>query len=97
MPPPAPTQPVLDTHGWGHLTAQFHELSIQNRWREMPELVSDAMLEAFAAIGPPEVAARDVLDPLRRHLLRRPPWTCPPAPPRTTRPSAASSTPFHAG
>ena len=54
-------QPVLDIHGWGHLTAKFHELSIQNRWREMPELVSDAMLEAFAAIGPPEAAARDVL------------------------------------
>ena len=54
-------QGVLDVHGWGHLTAQFHELSVQDRWAEMPNLVSDAMLEAFASVGRPEDAARDVL------------------------------------
>ena len=54
-------QGVLDVHGWGHMTAQFHEMAAQDRWAEMPEIVSDEMLEAFASIGPPEDAARDVL------------------------------------
>jgi probable F420-dependent oxidoreductase len=41
-------QPVLDTHGWGHLTAQLHRKSIEGDWPGMAELITDEMLDTYA-------------------------------------------------
>ena len=54
-------QRVLDVHGWGGLTKDLHEFSVQDRWDDMPDLITDEMLEAFAVIGSTEDCARGVL------------------------------------
>lgn len=41
---------VLDLHGWGALGDQMHELSRDGRWSEMPALITDDVLEAFAVV-----------------------------------------------
>ena len=41
-------QPVLETHGWGHLTAQLHKKSIEGDWPGMAELITDEMLDTYA-------------------------------------------------
>jgi probable F420-dependent oxidoreductase len=45
-------QPVLDHHGWTELGNQLHEMSITNRWAEMPGLITQEMLEEFAVVAP---------------------------------------------
>ncbi|WP_375486536.1 TIGR03617 family F420-dependent LLM class oxidoreductase [uncultured Mycobacterium sp.] len=48
---------VLDQQGWGPLADELYALSVTNRWHQLSELISDDVLEAFAAIGDaPEVA-----------------------------------------
>lgn len=42
---------ILKVHGWGDVSDRLHELSIDDRWDEMPELVSDEMVDAFAVEG----------------------------------------------
>ncbi|HVK20108.1 MAG TPA: TIGR03617 family F420-dependent LLM class oxidoreductase, partial [Actinokineospora sp.] len=49
---------VLDLHGWGDLQDELHAMSRRGRWAEMPALISDDVLAAFAVVGSPaEVAA----------------------------------------
>jgi probable F420-dependent oxidoreductase len=43
--------PVLDIHGWGHLTGELHQLSLNGEWKNMVGLITDEMVEAFSAIG----------------------------------------------
>jgi len=45
---------VLDLHGWTDLRPRLNALLRRNRWSEMHTLISDAMLEAFAVIAPPD-------------------------------------------
>jgi probable F420-dependent oxidoreductase len=47
-------RPVLECHGWAEAGEQLSQLAAQQRWAEMPALVSDAMLEAFAVEAAPE-------------------------------------------
>lgn len=42
---------VLACHGWNDLGEQLHRLSRENRWTEMPELISDEMLEEWAIVA----------------------------------------------
>lgn len=42
---------VLDHHGWTDLGKELHKLSLEGRFREMPGLVSDDMLEEFAVVA----------------------------------------------
>ena len=42
---------VLDFHGWSDLGKELHRLSLEGKWREMPELISDEMLEEFAIVA----------------------------------------------
>ncbi|MEX2237372.1 MAG: TIGR03617 family F420-dependent LLM class oxidoreductase [Dehalococcoidia bacterium] len=44
-------QGVMDAHGWGDITTQLNSMSIQGKWDEMPKLISDDMVEEFAAVG----------------------------------------------
>ena len=43
--------PVLECHGFEEIGRQLHRLSLEGRWDEMGELVTDEMLAAFAIIG----------------------------------------------
>ncbi len=42
---------VLQHHGWGDVGMQLHELSLQGKWVEMLNLITDDMLEHFAIVG----------------------------------------------
>jgi len=54
---------VLEFHGWGDLGRRLHQLSLEGKWKEMPGLISDEMLEAFAVVA--------VGDELAPKLLQR--------------------------
>ncbi len=43
--------PVLAAHGFEEIGQQLHEMSLQGRWAEMGEQVSDEMLDAFSVSG----------------------------------------------
>ncbi|WP_254538254.1 TIGR03617 family F420-dependent LLM class oxidoreductase [Halomarina litorea] len=45
---------VLDHHGWKAVGEELHELSKEQRWEEMTDLVTDEMLAAFAIEAEPE-------------------------------------------
>lgn len=63
-------RPVLECHGWGDLQPKLNQLSKNNGWGRMPELISDEMLETFAVVGEP----RQVASEIRRrygHLVDR--------------------------
>ena len=42
---------VFEAHGLGDLATELNQLSRQQRWEEMPPLVSDEMIETFATVG----------------------------------------------
>jgi probable F420-dependent oxidoreductase len=42
---------VLNYHGWGEIGMQLHDLSIQGKWVDMLNLITDDMLEHFAIVG----------------------------------------------
>jgi probable F420-dependent oxidoreductase len=42
---------VFEHHGWLDIGHQLHRLSIEGKWREMPKLITDEMLEEFAIVG----------------------------------------------
>lgn len=52
---------VLEHHGWGDVGRELHELSVAQRWDDMPDLVTDEMVSTFAIEAPPE----DLLDEAR--------------------------------
>ena len=43
---------VFEAHGWGDVCLQLHEMSTQGRWAEMPDLITEEMLEEFAIVSP---------------------------------------------
>ncbi len=43
--------PVFEIHGWHELGLKLHQMSLENRWQEMTELIPDEMAEEFATIG----------------------------------------------
>lgn len=45
-------RPVLARHGWEEVGVRLSELARRGRWREMPALVPDPMVEAFAVVAP---------------------------------------------
>ncbi|HMQ34322.1 MAG TPA: TIGR03617 family F420-dependent LLM class oxidoreductase [Chloroflexaceae bacterium] len=46
-------RPVLECHGWAEVGEQLSQLAAQQRWAEMPGLVSQEMLAAFAVEAAP--------------------------------------------
>jgi probable F420-dependent oxidoreductase len=48
---------VLECHGWEDVGEKLSQLASRRKWDEMPRLVSDEMLEAFAAAAKPEELA----------------------------------------
>lgn len=47
-------RPVLECHGWGEIGQQLSELAAQQRWAEMPSLISEEMIAAFAVEAEPD-------------------------------------------
>ncbi len=43
-------RPVLDLHGWTDVGAALSEMARRGRWTEMPALVPDPMVDAFALV-----------------------------------------------
>ena len=44
-------KPVLDVEGWGDLNQELFALSIEGKWQEMADKVSDDMVQEFGVIG----------------------------------------------
>ena len=42
---------VLQYHGWGEVGMQLHGLSLEGKWADMLNLITDDMLDHFAVIG----------------------------------------------
>lgn len=53
-------RPVLELHGWGDLQDDLNALAKRGRWAEMPALIDDEVLDAFAVVGPPAEAAAEI-------------------------------------
>ena len=41
----------FEIDGWGDIAEHLHKLSVQQKWREMAQLVTEEMVHAFAAVG----------------------------------------------
>jgi probable F420-dependent oxidoreductase len=48
---------VLELHGWGDLQDDLNRMSKEGKWKEMGELITDDILEAFAIVAEPEQIA----------------------------------------
>jgi alkanesulfonate monooxygenase SsuD/methylene tetrahydromethanopterin reductase-like flavin-dependent oxidoreductase (luciferase family) len=44
-------QVVLETHDWGGVAPKLNELAAKGDWSEMPNLITDEMLETYAVTG----------------------------------------------
>jgi probable F420-dependent oxidoreductase len=44
-------RPVLELHGWGKVGEELSSLAARGKWDEMPNLITDDMLETFVIIG----------------------------------------------
>ncbi len=53
-------RPVLELHGWGDLQTELNILSKRSEWKQMGELISDEVLEAFAIVSPLDEVAKRV-------------------------------------
>jgi len=54
-------RPVLEHHGWAEIGEQLSGLAARGEWAQMPKLVSDEMLSAFAVEAP----LAELAEPLR--------------------------------
>lgn len=54
-------RPVLDLHGWGHLSEELNRLSKLGEWDEMGRLITDEMVNEIAIVAPPDQVAERLL------------------------------------
>jgi probable F420-dependent oxidoreductase len=54
----------FELDGWADRAEQLHRLSIQQKWAEMPRLVTEEMVHAFAAVG----TYRDIATVMKRRF-----------------------------
>jgi probable F420-dependent oxidoreductase len=52
---------VLELHGWGGLSDELHELSLQGRWQDMGTIIGDDVLHTFAVVAEPGAVAAELL------------------------------------
>jgi probable F420-dependent oxidoreductase len=43
--------PILDCHGWREAGMRLHRLSMEGKWSEMPNEITDEMIDEFAVVG----------------------------------------------
>ena len=53
-------RPVLDHHGWSALGEELHAMSRRGEWQQMGDLIDDDVLHAFAVVGSPRQAGRQI-------------------------------------
>jgi probable F420-dependent oxidoreductase len=53
-------RPILELHGWGDLGTDLHALSRAGRWTDLPALIDDEVLNAFALVAPPERVVAEI-------------------------------------
>jgi probable F420-dependent oxidoreductase len=53
-------RPVLELHGWGDLQDDLNRMSKEGKWKEMGELITDDILDAFAVVAEPEGIAPEL-------------------------------------
>lgn len=51
---------VLDLHGWGELHEELHNRSLTGGWADMPALIDDEVLAAFAVVAEPAEVGRAI-------------------------------------
>jgi probable F420-dependent oxidoreductase len=51
---------VLEHHGWGGLQDELNAMSKRGEWREMANVIDDAVLDAFAVVGEPYEAGAGI-------------------------------------
>ena len=51
---------VLDTHGWGDLQPRLNRMTKEGLWDQLPDQISDEMVDTFAVTGDPLGATRDL-------------------------------------
>jgi probable F420-dependent oxidoreductase len=54
-------RPVLELHGWGHLSEELNRLSKLGEWDEMGRLITDEMVQEIAIVAPPDQVAQRLL------------------------------------
>jgi hypothetical protein len=54
-------QPVLELHGWGELHHELNVMSKAGRWKEMADLIDDAVLNAIAVVAEPAAVATEIM------------------------------------
>ncbi|MFG3022399.1 LLM class F420-dependent oxidoreductase [Streptomyces sp. NPDC048254] len=74
-------RPVLALHGWDALGDELHALSKAGRWAEMGGLITDEMLHAFAIVGDPAWAGRELVRRYGDVFTRAPLYTFSPTDP----------------
>jgi probable F420-dependent oxidoreductase len=50
-------RPVLELHGWGEVQDELNRMSKEGRWKEMADVITDDILDAFAVVAEPEQIA----------------------------------------
>jgi probable F420-dependent oxidoreductase len=53
--------PVLELHGWAPLHHELNAMSKRGEWDAMAEKISDEVLQAFAVVGHPAAASKEIL------------------------------------
>lgn len=62
---------VLDTHGWGdELQPRLNRMTKEGLWDQLPDQISDEVLDAFAAVGEPVQVAQTLADRFGGHIDR---------------------------
>ena len=51
---------MLELHGWGDLQDELNRMSKEGKWKEMGELITDDILDAFAVVAEPEKIAGEL-------------------------------------
>jgi probable F420-dependent oxidoreductase len=54
-------RPVLDLHGWGHLSDHLHPMSKRGEWDEMGRLITDEMVHEMAIVAEPGRVAQQLI------------------------------------
>jgi probable F420-dependent oxidoreductase len=53
---------VLETHGWGDLQGKLNRLTKDGKWDQLPAMIDDEVLAAFAVVGDPLEIAQQLRD-----------------------------------
>jgi len=57
--------PVLECHGFQEICPRLHQMSLEGKWDEMGDLITDEILDAFAVVGAYDEIAPAILERYR--------------------------------